>query len=341
MGIDCSCMRTDLLEEKTIMIGDANNLKRSFIIVESSEKAENLNETLEKSDGNFNFLNSLCRRYLVKNLKPSEIFEVIKGPLSDYVHEQIKFCESYLLPVSVQVSEAVYRLSPLEIYQGGFDKLFRKSGFGIQVLEDEKYTGNFIRGLRSGYGRIVKSDGNLYEGDFLKGYLEGEGACLEAGIKYRGTFRLGQKFGRGQEDWPDKSTYAGEFQNNIKHGKGKFTWANGNKYKGEFENGNISGKGRFKWKNGNEYKGQWKDNKMHGFGVFKWPDGKIYKGEYFEDKKHGKGTIVWPDQREYEGDWLNGLQHGEGVYKWFNKMKGVQESRIGIWEAGNRLQWIN
>jgi hypothetical protein len=331
-------MRTDQLEEKTIMIGDPIQLKKSFIINESCEIQENSRETIETSTIH---LTTLCRKFLTRSLKPSNFYEEQEASLSCFVHEQIQFYESYLTPVLIPTHCKVFKISDCEVYQGAFDSLMRKTGFGAQVLSDEKYTGNFIKNLRSGFGRLVKSDGSLYEGDFVKGRPEGEGICLENGLKYRGMFKAGLKWGKGQEDWPDKTVYIGEFENNLKHGKGKFIWANGNKYKGEFEYGNISGKGRFCWKNGNEYKGTWKDNQMHGHGTFKWPDGKVYVGQYLEDKKHGKGTLVWPDQREYEGMWFNGMQHGEGVYKWFNKMKGVQESRTGLWENGNRIQWIN
>lgn len=338
MGVDCSCMRTDLLEEKTILIADPNQLKKSFLAHETSEIHENSLETIENSTIN---LTTLCRKFLVKSLKPSNFFSILEESLSNYVDQQIQIYESYLTPVLVPTQCKVFKLSPNEYYQGAFDSLYRKTGFGVQVLNTEKYTGNFLRGFRNGFGRLVKSDGSLYEGEFFKGKLEGEGICLENGLKYRGSFRLGLKWGKGQEDWPDKTVYVGEFENNLKHGKGKFIWANGNKYKGGFESGNICGKGKFVWRNGNEYKGTWKDNQMHGFGVFKWPDGKVYTGEYKEDKKHGCGTLVWPDQREYEGQWVNGLQHGEGVYKWFNKMKGMQETRTGVWELGNRKQWLN
>ena len=331
-------MHTDLLEEKTILIADPSQLKKSFIVNSTSEIHENNLETIENSTIS---LTSLSRKFLVKSLKPSNFYSILEDPLCTYVDEQVQFYESYLTPVHTPGQCQVFRLAPTEVYQGAFDSLYRKTGFGVQVLASEKYTGSFCRGSRNGFGRLVTRDGSLYEGDFFRGKLEGDGISLENGLKYRGNFRGGVKWGKGQEDWPDKTVYVGDFVNGLKHGKGKFTWANGNRYKGGFESGSISGKGRFIWKNGNEYKGTWKDNQMHGFGVFKWPDGKVYAGQYREDKKHGKGTLVWPDQREYEGEWVEGLQHGEGVYKWFNKMKGVKEMRTGVWELGNRKQWVN
>jgi len=45
---------------------------------------------------------------------------------------------------------------------------------------------------------------------------------------------------------------------------------------------------------------------------------------------------VWADGRRYEGNWHNGKQHGEGKY--FLPDGTV---KIGIWEHGKRLQWID
>jgi hypothetical protein len=347
MGANCSCMRFDLLEEKTILIADIHHLNykpstETLNHLKSTSRCENSNETSEDSDSTRS-LSSLSRRFLaLKSLKsPALFFQACEKPFEAYIPERIAYIESLLSPISIPLSFPVFQLKNDEIYQGGFDDCLRKSGFGLQLLAGEKFIGYFSKGKRHGFGRLLKADESVFEGDFFEGLLEGDGICIENGIRYKGNFSKGMKAGEGREEWPDKTVYEGEYWQNLKHGKGKFEWANGNRFKGEIENGEICGVGRFTWKNGKKYKGMWKDNKMHGKGVFYWPNGDVYEGEYFEDKKHGEGKMIFADNREYEGEWTNGVQHGTGVYKWFNKMKNAQESRTGVWENGVRVKWIS
>ena len=348
MGIDCSCLRLDQLEEKTIITGTASHNRAQSnahqLQPEIIEKDELSGETLECSDCRSQCqLSLLSRKYLAKNLlkSPSNFFEALPEPLDFYVPEVIKQIEAYLYSIPLHPPPKVYRLSASEVYQGLFDDHLRKTGLGIQMVNDEKYIGVFVRGRREGYGRIIKTDSSVYEGDFSGGMPNGEGTCIEGEIRYKGLFKNGVKSSYGREDWPDKSVYFGEFSENFKHGNGKFVWGNGNEFEGQFQHGDISGTGVFKWKNGKAYCGQWKKNKMHGFGEFLWPDGKKYIGYYRKDVKHGDGTLIWPDGREYEGQWKHGLQHGVGYYKWYNKLKEKQEQRKGEWSKGNRVQWLN
>lgn len=346
MGVDCSCMRIDMLEDKTIITGSLHHRAPSNAYNLQSEHIEKKEEfslpTLENTDSSQFLLTSLSRRYLAKKFLsfPSNFFNSLPHSLDFYVPEPIKEIEKLLYQIPCQVSPEVYKLSSSEIYQGGFDTYLRKTGFGLQLINNEKYLGVFVLGKREGYGRIIKANMNVYEGDFVNGEMNGEGNCIENGIRYKGMFKNGLKSGVGREEWPDKSVYFGEFLKNLKHGHGKFEWGNENKFEGQFVKGDISGTGVFLWKNGKRYQGQWKKNKMHGFGQFTWPNGKKYIGYYKRDMKHGKGTLVWPDGREYEGHWKNGLQHGIGYYKWFNKLKDQQEQRKGEWEKGTRVQWL-
>jgi hypothetical protein len=47
-------------------------------------------------------------------------------------------------------------------------------------------------------------------------------------------------------------------------------------------------------------------------------------------------VYYWPDDKRYEGQWRNGKQHGEGKI-----VNSKGKSRRGIWEDGNRLQWLD
>ena len=123
-----------------------------------------------------------------------------ENPFDFYVSSLIKETESLLYPISLKISPDVYKISSNEIYQGLFDEYLRKSGFGLQRINGEKYTGFFIRGRREGYGRVIYEDNSVYEGNFKNGMLEGEGICIERGIKYKGMFKNGKKSGIGREE---------------------------------------------------------------------------------------------------------------------------------------------
>ena len=230
MGVDCSCIRIDLLEEKTIMSGDLfqekqkqQNLKLSEII-ENSEKFEN-SETLENIDPCSSIhITSLSRKYLQKKLfsNPLNFYQLCSNHITFYIPQTIKETESLLNSIHLDLPPEVYNLTNYEYFQGSFDELLRKTGFGIQLLNEEMYSGNFVKGRREGFGRIIKTDRSVYQGTFLNGVLEGEGICMEEGIVFKGEFKKGKKFGVGREEWPDKSVYYGEYFNNAKHGKGKF-----------------------------------------------------------------------------------------------------------------------
>jgi len=42
-----------------------------------------------------------------------------------------------------------------------------------------------------------------------------------------------------------------------------------------------------------------------------------------------------PDGRQYEGGWLQGKQHGTAKYT-----NATGKVRIGIWDRGKRLKWL-
>ena len=76
---------------------------------------------------------------------------------------------------------------------------------------------------------------------------------------------------------------------------------------------------------------------MHGEGILKLPNGEIYKGSYVEDKKEGHGVFLWPNGKCYDGGWKNGKQHGVGTFT--DSKKGIKKR--GLWEQGQRVQWID
>ena len=50
--------------------------------------------------------------------------------------------------------------------------------------------------------------------------------------------------------------------------------------------------------------------------------------------------MKWPDGREYDGYWKEGQQHGKGKITAVGK-QGEITTRAGMWEHGNRVEWIS
>ena len=48
------------------------------------------------------------------------------------------------------------------------------------------------------------------------------------------------------DSWTDGSYYKGSFKKGQKNGKGKFVWADNSYYEGQFVDNNINGKGNMK-----------------------------------------------------------------------------------------------
>lgn len=196
-----------------------------------------------------------------------------------------------------------------------------------------KYRGEWLDGLRDGYGTQSWPGGEHYEGQFRRGGVHGEGVYSQPdGMCHRGQWARGKQHGHGSETFPDGTKYIGQYVAGSKSGNGMYTFAEGSVYEGQFLDNAIDGHGTYIWAgggNGRKYHGQWSKNQMHGFGEFTFADGRRYSGEYVHDQKSGEGTFTWPDGREYSGQWLRGKQHGKARYK-----DASGEVRIGTWSEG-------
>ena len=63
----------------------------------------------------------------------------------------------------------------------------------------------------------------------------------------------------GKRIYYDQAIYAGSWKVGEKHGKGTYTWAKGHKYVGEFKDDKSHGEGALIGLDGREMKGVWKD----------------------------------------------------------------------------------
>ncbi|XP_069815262.1 ALS2 C-terminal-like protein isoform X3 [Dendropsophus ebraccatus] len=133
------------------------------------------------------------------------------------------------------------------VYKGYFKDNMRQ-GFG--VLEQQastttswKYTGNWEKDKRSGYGVWETSDNERYIGMWQENQRHGLGiVLLNTGSCYQGFFNANKLVGPGVLITEDNSMYEGEFTEEcLLSGKGKLTFANGFTLVGTFNKRADSG----------------------------------------------------------------------------------------------------
>ena len=185
----------------------------------------------------------------------------------------------------------------------------------VTLQNGAKYTGEWLNGLRDGYGVQVWASGDRYEGEWKKCLKHGSGTMMfHNGDTYIGDHVKGKMHGQGQYIWANGSIYIGEFKNGFKHGKGKWkkdkSDQNSNQYEGGYENDLKKGFGIFRWKSGNLYKGRYEDDERHGYGEMFWTDGSVYKGMWHKGIQHGKGRMEFPDGKVKEGIFQNNIFQG-------------------------------
>lgn len=178
------------------------------------------------------------------------------------------------------------------------------------------YVGDFVNGMRTGYGKQIVSNGDVYEGNFRDNLYKGKGKYTwQNGTYYDGEW-LDRKFsGKGKRLYNDGAFYEGEWKNNIRT-NGKYTLASGNIYEGQWLDDKRHN-GKFTWKNGDVYEGEWVDDVRGGKGKITYSDGAIYIGEWKNDKKNGVGKYIYTNGDMYEGKWLDNLRFF-GKYTWKN-----------------------
>lgn len=117
------------------------------------------------------------------------------------------------------------------------------------------YEGEFKKGIRHGYGKIIEENGDTYEGEWVADKKDGHGTFIPADFKHTKT---------------PKTTvmYVGHWKVNRREGKGVSTCADGTVYDGD-----------------------WFNNKKHGKGVEMDPKGNKFEGHWVEDKRDGEGTL--------------------------------------------------
>ncbi|QDZ25416.1 hypothetical protein HOP50_17g79570 [Chloropicon primus] len=174
----------------------------------------------------------------------------------------------------------------------------KRDGRGRMYLKAEGtcYDGEWLEGLKHGYGKLDYGMGKKYVGDWKEDLKDGNGMMTyKNGDVYNGQWSKGMKQGKGRMDYKEtNSFYAGEWYADLPHGKGEQTWKDigtknpylqtFNRYKGDFKEGMRDGQGTFFYATGASYKGDWSKNVKQGEGTFVYEDGTVYTGEFTQDR---------------------------------------------------------
>jgi hypothetical protein len=108
----------------------------------------------------------------------------------------------------------------------------------------------------------------------------------------------------------DGSVYDGTWKHGQKHGRGELICANGLRYKGTWVNdvveGEIGGTHVFSW----VLHGRLSNT---GKGELTYPDGSKYEGSFREQRRDGRGTYLFPDGQQYSGRWVSDAMEHNGI----------------------------
>lgn len=194
------------------------------------------------------------------------------------------------------------------------------------------YEGEYYKNLQHGFGIYTEGNGNRYEGQWLKGKRSGYAKMIYAdGSVFEGEWNSDFGNNYGNKKWPDGASYDGQFLNGNPHGKGKMTYASGAVYQGDYEYGQRQGMGKITNTDGAWLEGEFRDDAPNGESINVRANGIRYAGSFIEGKAWGFGHLTAPraayddDKRAKNGTWQGDTFVEKG---WFydNKFKFPCES---------------
>eukprot|EP00347_Sterkiella_histriomuscorum_P017342 403349752 len=181
-------------------------------------------------------------------------------------------------------------------YFGQIDPVTKlRNGEGIYTYENAffQYKGQWLNGVKHGYGILIMKDGTYYEGEFNQGEINGKGERRYTdGSIYKGEFRQGEKDGYGELQY-------------IKTGE----W-----YKGNWVLNVRQGQGTYFTKDRNTYTGEFRDNWPNGMCMIQFNNGSLYQGQVVKGIMQGKGQLTQLDKTVYEGYFENNKREGMGRF---------------------------
>lgn len=158
-------------------------------------------------------------------------------------------------------------------YQGRFEQsLPHGMGKMVYIASGSIYIGEFVHGVRCGFGQLSTAKGSLYsgtwdgEGSFVKGTI-----VTPKGICFTGVCENFSPV-HGDLVYPSGITYSGQVKDWTWHGNGTLTFPLRNaetgkpyrasQYVGQFSACAYDGHGTMTYRNGKRWTGQWNNNEM-------------------------------------------------------------------------------
>jgi len=204
-----------------------------------------------------------------------------------------------------------YTYGSLDSYQGQW-KLSKRHGQGSLHFagSNETYTGQFVQGLRDGYGTMQGRE-VVYKGKWKQDLRDGFGLLQLPGATFRGIFQ-GNEVKSGVCRWTDGSQYEGEWQDSQFCGQGQYFNAEGLSMVGQWKEGKLHGSGLKVLPSGERWQGEWIAGELEGEGEINLIE-TVYRGSVVAGLEHGFGTKTWKSTNmHYKGLWESGQMHGEG-----------------------------
>ena len=231
----------------------------------------------------------------------SETITMFSTDLTAFSHElcHLYGAEDFYYPASVEnlanyyIPESIMcrgdKIDSLTAYLIGWDDYLTSNAYNFlyetkdltnEYLESEKdketltsyvvnhqlsygiYTGYLERGVPTGRGKLIFSNGDIYEGEFQNG----------------------TRGGKGKYTWTSGNVYEGDWVDGERTGQGTLTWANGYVYSGDWINGERTGYGRFDEPSGAYYEGEWYQGHRHGQGKYVNVLGQVFEGTWEMDE---------------------------------------------------------
>jgi hypothetical protein len=265
------------------------------------------------------------------------------------------------------------------LFEGGFDRgEFHGPGCKYVHRDGRIYIGDFVRGLRSGYGKETYPDGTLrYEGEWIedeplhssKVKPPPEGFVLLE-PEDDGDKALNVSNNNNNQESDTKSStsipailvetkdcttvvaqtvkdamgnegmYTGLVRSGLPHGVGRMVYASEIR-EGFWRDGRLEGHARAFFRNGDFYEGHFVRSQRQGKGVYKWTDGRIYEGDYLNDQRHGNGRFIYPSGDEYVGDYFLGQRQGKGKFTFADGSSYNGEWQQSVYHGYGELKEVN
>lgn len=178
------------------------------------------------------------------------------------------------------------------VFKGEWRKDERHYGTMIMVT-GTIYTGLWKDDMFHGKGTLKTDDGLIYEGEFVKGHRQKFGKIIYPDkTVYIGEISNMKREGQGRLE-EHGNVYEGTFEDNKKNKQGKMHYKNGDYYNGEWLDDRREGMGRMYYHDSKDvYEGEWMGDSQCGLGKLMKSNGQVIISQWRNNKAQGEGQLI-------------------------------------------------